>query len=95
MMLSSKTLISACFFSSATMSERPALYASAWRCVTMLALMAAARYISAPLTRTETIAALETALVALTLTFRMLAQRRWSRLDWMLCRAEPGVRASA
>jgi hypothetical protein len=62
---------------------------------TMLALMAGALYTSAPTTGKATIVALEAALVALALMFRALAQRRWSLLDWMLCRAEPGVRASA
>jgi hypothetical protein len=62
---------------------------------TMLALMAAALYTSAPTTPTATIVALEAALGAFALSLRALAQRRWSRLDWMLCRAEPGVRASA
>lgn len=62
---------------------------------TMLALMAVALYASVPATPTATIVALEAALVAVAWTFRALAQRRWSRLDWMLCRAEPGVRAAA
>ena len=63
--------------------------------VAMLTLMAAAVYTSSPATPTTTIVALETGLVALTVIVRELARRRWSRLDWMLCRAEPGVRASA
>ena len=63
--------------------------------VAILALMAAALYVCAPLTPTTTIVALEAGLAVLTLIVRELARHRWSRLDWMLCRAEPGVRASA
>jgi hypothetical protein len=63
--------------------------------LTMLSLMAAAIYISRSATPTATIVALEAGLAALTLVVRELARRRWSRLDWMLCRPEPGVRASA
>ena len=61
----------------------------------MLSLMAAAIYISWPATPTATIVALEAGLAALTFVIRELARRRWGRLDWMLCRPELGVRASA
>jgi hypothetical protein len=37
----------------------------------------------------------ELALAALALIARELARHRWSRLDWMLCRADTSVRASA
>ena len=62
---------------------------------TMLALMIAAKYASMPTTATSTGLAFEAALAALTLVFRRIAQHRWMRLDWMRCRAEPGVRAVA
>lgn len=61
----------------------------------MLSLMAAAIYISWPTTPTATIVAVEAGLVALTFIVRELARHRWGRLDWMLCRPELGVRASA
>jgi hypothetical protein len=61
----------------------------------MLSLMATALYISWPSTPTTTIVALEAGLAALTFVARELARHRWSRLDWMLCRPELGVRASA
>lgn len=62
---------------------------------TMLALMLVAVYTSAPDTPTAKIVALETALVAAALIFRHVARRRWTNLDWMLCRADASVRASA
>jgi hypothetical protein len=61
----------------------------------MLALMATAVYVTAPSTATVTIVALELALAALALFVRDVARRRWSRLDWMLCRPEQVVRAAA
>jgi hypothetical protein len=62
---------------------------------TMLALMTAVVYLSSPATATATLVALEIGLAALTLVVRELARRRWSRLDWMLCRGDLAVRASA
>ncbi|HEX5421383.1 MAG TPA: hypothetical protein VFY39_15430 [Gammaproteobacteria bacterium] len=62
---------------------------------TMLALMAAALYATAPSTSVPTLLALEGALAALVPLFRHFAARRWRRLDWMRCRAEPDVRAAA
>jgi hypothetical protein len=61
----------------------------------MLALMGAVVYLSAPSTSTATIVAFGSGLIALTFVVRELARRRWSRLDWMLCRADLVVRASA
>jgi hypothetical protein len=61
----------------------------------MLALLAAAIYIARPTTPMATIVALEAGLLALTFVVRELARHRWGRLDWMLCRPELGVRASA
>ena len=61
----------------------------------MLALMRTAVEVSSPATPTTTIVAYEIGLTVLALLVREVARRRWSRLDWMLCRAEPGVRASA
>jgi hypothetical protein len=61
----------------------------------MLALMATAVYVTAPATATATIVALEAGLAALALFVREVARHRWSRLDWMLCRPEQLVRASA
>ena len=61
----------------------------------MLVLMRTAVHASSPATPTTTIAAFEVGLAAIAFVLREIARRRWSRLDWMLCRAEPGVRASA
>jgi hypothetical protein len=61
----------------------------------MLALIAAAVRVSAPATPITTIVAFEAGLTVFAFVVRELARRRWSRIDWMLCRAEPGVRASA
>ena len=62
---------------------------------TMLALMTAVVYLSSPSTSTATIVAFGSGLAALTFVVRELARRRWRRLDWMLCRADLAVRASA
>jgi hypothetical protein len=62
---------------------------------TMLALMLVAIYASAPSTPTVKIVAFETALAAAALVLRQVARRRWTNLDWMLCRADASVRASA
>jgi hypothetical protein len=62
---------------------------------TMLALMAAVVYLSSPATPPATIVAFGSGLAALTFVVRELARRRWGRLDWMLCRADLAVRASA
>jgi hypothetical protein len=61
----------------------------------MLALMVTAVYATAPSAATVTIVALEIGLAALALFVREIARRRWSRLDWMLCRPEQVVRAAA
>jgi hypothetical protein len=61
---------------------------------TMLALLLVAVYASAPGTGPAKIAALEALLVAATLVLRDVARRRWTNLDWMLCRADTQVRAS-
>jgi hypothetical protein len=63
--------------------------------VVMLALMKTAVDASSPATPTATLVVLEMGLAALALFVRDVARRRWSQIDWMLCRAEPGVRASA
>ena len=60
----------------------------------MLALMRTAVHVSWPTTPTATIVAYEIGLAALALIVRELARRRWSRLDWMLCRPDTVVRAS-
>jgi hypothetical protein len=62
---------------------------------TMLALMAAVVHTSSPTTSTATLVAFEAGLAALTLVVRDIARRRWARLDWMLCRPDLAVRASA
>jgi hypothetical protein len=62
---------------------------------TMLLLMSTAVYAADPIAAVVTVIALEALLGALALLFRSLAQRRWNNLDWMLCRPELGVRASA
>lgn len=61
----------------------------------MLALMATSVYVTTPSTTTATLVALEIGLAALALFVREVARRRWSRLDWMLCRPEQLVRAAA
>jgi hypothetical protein len=63
--------------------------------VVILALMSTAVYASSPATPTATIVAYEMGLAALALIVREIARRRWSRLDWMLCRPDTSVRASA
>jgi hypothetical protein len=63
--------------------------------VVILALMRTAFLAIWPTTPTATIVAYELGLTALALIVRELARRRWSRLDWMLCRADTSVRASA
>jgi hypothetical protein len=63
--------------------------------VVILALMRTAFLASSPATLTLTIVAYEIGLAALALFVRELARRRWSRLDWMLCRPELGVRAAS
>jgi hypothetical protein len=60
----------------------------------MLALMGAAVYTSSPSTAATTIVGIEAGLAALVWLVREIARRRWSRLDWMLCRPELGVRAA-
>ena len=62
---------------------------------TMAALMAAVVYTSSPATPTATIVAFVSGLTALTFVVREIARRRWGRLDWMLCRGDLAVRASA
>ena len=61
---------------------------------TMLALMLVAVYTSAPSTPPAQIVVLEALLVGGVLIFRHVARRRWTNLDWMLCRADARVRAS-
>jgi len=63
--------------------------------IVILALMRTAMHVSSPTTPTATIVAYEVGLAALALLLRELARRRWSRLDWMLCRPDTSVRASA
>ncbi len=63
--------------------------------IVMLALMRTAVHVSSPATPTTTIVAYEIGLAALSLIVRELARRRWGRLDWMLCRPDTAVRASA
>ena len=64
--------------------------------VAMLALMATAIYASSPVTATPTttIVAFEAGVAALAVIIREIARRRWSRLDWMLCRPDTQVRAA-
>jgi hypothetical protein len=63
--------------------------------VVILALMWTALYASSPATPTVRIVAFESGLAALALIVREIARRRWSGLDWMLCRPDSTVRASA
>jgi len=63
--------------------------------IVILALLRTAVLASFPTTPTATIVTYELGLAALALFVRELARRRWGRLDWMLCRPDLGVRASA
>ena len=63
--------------------------------VVILALMRTAFLALWPTTPTATIVTYELGLAALVVLLRELARRRWSRLDWMQCRPELGVRAAA
>ena len=60
----------------------------------MLVLMWTAVHAASPATPATTIAAFEVGLAAIAFVVRETARRRWSRLDWMLCRADASVRAS-
>jgi hypothetical protein len=62
--------------------------------IVILALMWTA-VLATSTTPTARLVAYELGLAALALIIRELARRRWSRLDWMLCRPDTGVRASA
>jgi hypothetical protein len=75
-------------------TRRIGWFEAALAVATMLALMLVAVYASAPSTRPAKIVALEALLVAATLVFRAVARRRWTNLDWMLCRADAQARAS-
>jgi hypothetical protein len=61
---------------------------------TMIALMLVAVYASAPSTPPAKIVAFEALLVGAAFMLRHVARRRWTNLDWMLCRADTQVRAS-
>jgi hypothetical protein len=61
---------------------------------TMLLLMATANYAGRPATPATVVVAFEAVLAALVLIFRTVAQRRWTRIDWMRCRADGHVRAA-
>ena len=63
--------------------------------VVILALMRTAFLASWPATPTTTIVSYELGLAALALFVREVARRRWSQLDWMLCRPELGVRGAS
>jgi hypothetical protein len=63
--------------------------------VVILALMRTAFLATLPTIPAPTIVTYELGLTALALIVRELARRRWSRLDWMLCRADTNIRASA
>ena len=63
--------------------------------VVILALMWTALYASSPATPTVRIVAYELGLAGLALIVREVARHRWTRLDWMLCRPDTTVRASA
>jgi hypothetical protein len=63
--------------------------------IVILALMRTAFLASFPTTPTATMVTYELGLAALALVIREVARRRWSRLDWMLCRPDTAIRASA
>jgi hypothetical protein len=58
-------------------------------------MMTAAVWVADAGTSTATLALLETTLLAFAAIFRHVAKRRWSGLDWLLCRAEVTARTSA
>jgi len=60
----------------------------------MGALLTTAFYAADPVTSAGKLVLFEAALVLMVVAFRQLARRRWRDLDWMRCRAEPGVRAA-
>jgi hypothetical protein len=62
--------------------------------IVILALLRTAFLVSFP-TPMATIVTYEVGLAALALFVRELARRRWGQLDWMLCRSDSSVRASA
>jgi hypothetical protein len=62
---------------------------------TMVLLLIAANYAAKPTASLAVALALEGALAVLVLLFRIVAQRRWTNLDWLLCRADSTVRAAA
>jgi hypothetical protein len=63
--------------------------------IVILALMRTAYLAAFPTTPTSTVVAYEIGLAALALFVREVARRRWSRIDWMLCRPDSSARASA
>jgi len=63
--------------------------------IVILALMRTAFVALWPTTPTATLVAYELGLAALALVVRELARRRWTRLDWMMCRPDSTVRVSA
>ena len=63
--------------------------------VVILALMRTAFLALWPATPTATVVSYEVGLAVLAVLVRELARRRWTRLDWMQCRPDLGVRAAA
>jgi hypothetical protein len=61
----------------------------------MALLMATAVTVTDDTVRTSTIVVLEAVLLVLAAAFRYIAKRRWSGLDWTLCRPELTVRSSS
>ena len=62
---------------------------------TMAFMMGAAVWVADADTSAATLALLETTLLVLAAVFRQVAKRRWSGLDWLLCRPETTARSSA
>jgi hypothetical protein len=68
---------------------------AAFAVAAMVLLMTAANYASKPTTPATLVVVFEVGLLGLAFVFRLIAQRRWERLDWMRCRADLTVRAAA
>jgi len=62
---------------------------------TTLLLMSAAVYGARAPLPTEVVAALMSLLAGFTVAFRFIAVRRWSGLDWLLCRRQFAARPPA
>jgi hypothetical protein len=63
--------------------------------VVMLALMASAEMVAQENVSLTAVIALEIALAVFAIVLRVIAQRRWTQIDWMLCRRDRALSARA